>query len=372
MVQWAWEAAPGLAALVLAWLVGAFVYFARPDRAQNRLLGSFIVLEGVYLFSITGARFVFETERGYLALIAVGVVCAGIALVPYLMFLATLDSPLARPLRSGVAQVILALYAVYAVASWYMARDLFYDELRHVDGLWSEEGLLLDTINTGLLPLLAFVYGFFVAVSAWRRSEKGSASRQRAKAYALAFGFRDACFILSISIFTILEGTYSEAAMDRASAIILPIVQLVYLPLLVYGIAKTHLFDIDLKIKWTLRRGTLVGIFVATFFVAAQLIQNYTSASFGWSGGAVAAGLLLFALQPLQKAVDRMADRAMPGVQGSSDYEAFRKLSVYRAAVESAYEVGGVSEKERSILERMRRKLDIAARDARRIEAEFA
>jgi hypothetical protein len=119
----------------------------------------------------------------------------------------------------------------------------------------------------------------------------------------------------------------------------------VYLPVLAYGMLKTHLFDLDVRIKWTVRRGTLALIFLGVFFVIAQLAQNFLSTRYGWAIGGVAAGLLLFAIAPLQRVAERVADAAMPLTQDRVAPGA-DSVAMFRAAVEMAYADGVVSRAE--------------------------
>ena len=56
---------------------------------------------------------------------------------------------------------------------------------------------------------------------------------------------------------------------------------------LAYAILRLQLFDIDVKVKWTLGRSTLVGIFVAVFFVVDQLIQVFAGRAFGPVAGKI-------------------------------------------------------------------------------------
>lgn len=43
----------------------------------------------------------------------------------------------------------------------------------------------------------------------------------------------------------------------------------IYVPLVAYGVLRLQLFDIGLRIKRTLKRGTVAAAFVATFFVVS-------------------------------------------------------------------------------------------------------
>lgn len=145
---------------------------------------------------------------------------------------------------------------------------------------------------------------------------------------------------------------------------------IIALPLLAYGILRTQLFDIDLQIQWGVQRGTLVSIFLVAFFVTAKLAETYLSRTGGWFAGALAAGLLLFATPRLNKFSDRVAETAMPGVSPSVEYVTFRKLEVYKAAVESAVETGPIDTREREILTRLQAKLGLSHASAVAIETD--
>jgi hypothetical protein len=143
-----------------------------------------------------------------------------------------------------------------------------------------------------------------------------------------------------------------------------------FVVLLAYGMLKVQLFDVDLRIKHGIRRSTIAAAFVAVFLIIEQVVQNWFTGKFGLLVGAVAAGLLLFALGPIRRFAEALANGAMPEVSASPEYLAFRKLEVYRAAFEGLYADTVVSDKERAMLDRLRIKLAIQPVDARAIEDE--
>src|SRR5688572_22847957 len=97
-MEWSWWALPGLVAFVLATLVAAFIYFSRPGRPQNRWLGLFIFLEAVFLDS-WGIAVLLEDGDAVRGVFVDGFILGSASIAPYLLFLGTLDSPLALPLR---------------------------------------------------------------------------------------------------------------------------------------------------------------------------------------------------------------------------------------------------------------------------------
>lgn len=142
--------------------------------------------------------------------------------------------------------------------------------------------------------------------------------------------------------------------------------------LLAYGILRHQLFDIDLKIKWTIKRSTLVALFVAFFFVVSELAAVFFADRIGTVLGILAAGVLLFAIAPLQRLADRVSDAAMPRVKDTQEYRTVRKREVYRAALESAIEDGDITDKERSMLATLADQLQLTSAEALRLERQVA
>ena len=118
------------------------------------------------------------------------------------------------------------------------------------------------------------------------------------------------------------------------------IVLFVAVPLIAYGILRTQLFDIDLRIRWTIKQSTL-------------------------------AAAVVFFMTPLQRFAERVASTAMPNTQNTPEYAAHRKLQAYEAAVAEALQGGGVSQKERALLTRLRDSLGVAPADAETLEREL-
>ena len=151
------------------------------------------------------------------------------------------------------------------------------------------------------------------------------------------------------------------------------LVAVVGVGILAYAILRHQMFDIDVKLKWTLRRGTVLGIFAAAFFVVAQLIQAFAGQMFGLVGGAVVAGLLLFALNPLQRLADRFSDKAMPTVRPEDPgYVLAKKRETYRNAYASAWADGNLTQKDMRLLTEFREALGLAEGEYVAIERDWA
>ena len=143
-------------------------------------------------------------------------------------------------------------------------------------------------------------------------------------------------------------------------------------PLIAYGILRSHLFDIDLRIRWTIKQSTLATIFVTLIFLISEGADRYLSAELGNFACLLAAGIVVFFLAPLQRFAESVASVAMPNTQNTPEYAAHRKMQVYEAAVAEAQQEGGISDKERSLLNRLRESLDISLTDAETMERELA
>lgn len=208
--------------------------------------------------------------------------------------------------QAGLAAAGLALWPAFTSANSLLARNA-----------WD--------LGFGLAALLAA--GIVAAV--WLR--------QSARGRAPAFSRNVALACLSAMLVGLAAVPLSGGFLESQATGGFGIARTIAVVILAYGIVRYQLFDIDLKIKWTIARGTIAAAFLAVFFIVAQLGQNYLTGELGWALGGVAAGLMLFAITPLQKAAERVADVAMPGVKATPQYVASRKEESFRFAVRMAY-----------------------------------
>jgi hypothetical protein len=189
---------------------------------------------------------------------------------------------------------------------------------------------------------------------------------------AIAFGERDMTWGLLYAI-----ALYGFLAVDPVFVggrmlIAVPAVGLIiYLGLTTYGIVSAHLFDIDLKLKWTLERGTVAAAFVAVFFVVSEGVASLLSDQVGSLLGILATGGLVFLLSPLQRAAERFASGAMPTVQDTPEYKRFRKLQIYGEAAAEALRDGPIPPVGRAILNRLREQLELDSDEASALEKDL-
>lgn len=285
---------------------------------------------------------------------------------------AAVDSPLLRPFRRGPAVALTALVGVGGALAVVGVPDAFLPDLLSttprrfgspffpVAGAAQQVGWFLLTVS--------YTYGLLATVVSWRQATT-SLARRRAGVLSLAFGARDLAFggvFLYASLF--FDGTISHffiAVQVMAWAL------LIYVALTAYGIAVYHLFDIELRLKWTLERGTMAAAFIAVFFVVSEGAATVLSDRLGTLAGLLATGLLVFALAPLQRSAERLANVALPAVQDTPEYRAYRKLQIYGEALADARSAGPITPVGRLALEKLRESLGLDVDEAAELESKL-
>jgi len=344
----------------------AFVIFrvGIPGSTARRL-SLLLVIEGVTLFStgyidlflgpdIKSLAFYSAWVRAEEIVHTVGD-CAMLALYPPFLAVA-LATPITQPFARKKARVSLI------VAAFVLFFSVFSTPLE------------LGATTLYVLLVLLFLYALVASVHAWHISD--GVARLRARSFTMAFGFRDICwgFVYGSGIWMIFAQTYVVVDTDASGLpyIMYALGTLMAVPLIAYGILHTQLFDIDLRIRWTVKQSTLAAAVIAIIFVLTEAADRFLSAELGNFAGLIAATLVVFFLAPLQRFAERVATVTMPHANNTSEYVAFRKIQVYEAAVVEAQQEEGISHKERALLNRLRESLGISEADATAIEHELA
>ncbi len=216
---------------------------------------------------------------------------------------------------------------------------------------------------------ILFAFALVASIDAWRTAS--GTARSRAGIFALAFGIRDVFwgYIYAAATWALWSGTYLVVDPDATGYIyvLYALGTLLAVPLIAYGILKTQLFDIDLRIRWTIRQSTVAAAFVAVFYLVTEGADRMLESELGSWVGLLASAMLIFFLAPLQRFAERVATVVMPNTQDTPEYAAYRKLQVYEAALAEALP-GGISAKERVLLNHLRDSLEIAPADAAALE----
>lgn len=354
----------GLASVSLCWALAFVLMRVGMPGSVARKLALLLTVEGFALLT-TGIYYDFlepeladriaESLFGYISFNAHTFFdCMMLALYPPFLA-ASLGTRLTLPFSTRTGRRILAAFAallfVSVVASPYQI------------------GM---TLLYAMMSLL-FLYALVVSIHAWVVSKPGIA-RTRAGVFALAFGFRDICwfFVYAVATWAVWGGAIlAEGAADFVIYLDLfyRLGTLLYVPIIAYGILRTHLFDLDLKLRWTIKQSTLAGIIVAIIYLVSEGADRFLSTELGDWGGLLAAAVVVFFLAPLQRFAESVAGAAMPNTRNTPEYTIFRKLQVYESAVSEALREGGISAKERVLLGHLRESLGVSDTDAEAIEA---
>jgi hypothetical protein len=352
----------GLGAVAACWALAVVLYRVGSTGSAARMLALLLVVEGVVLVTAGFLDLTLNLTDSFYekypiwwqitAIVHTIGDCAMLALYPPFLA-ATLRTKLTRPFAARRMRVGLGVVSVALFFAVFLSPP--------------EIGLTLLYATMSLL----FGYALVASIHAWRVAVSGIA-RTRAGIFALAFGLRDLCwgFIYAHGISLIVRGLMGESE-PAFFSIIYAGGTLFAIPLITYGILRTQLFDIDLRIRWTIKQSTLATIFVTLIFLISEGADRLLSAELGNFAGLLAAAVVVFFLAPLQRFAERVASVAMPNTHNTPEYAAHRKMQVYEAALAEALQEGGISGKERSLLNRLRDSLDISATDAETMEQDL-
>jgi hypothetical protein len=359
----------GLVAIAACWALAVVLFRNKSPGNTANMLAIVLVVEGITLFTagymdMNFTQEVFEASwyphwAKIAFIIHTAGDCAMLAFYPPFLGVA-LNTKLTRPFAGKGMRIALAIVSVVIFIA--------------VQVTPLEISLLL---LYGMLTLL-FAYALVGSVHAWLVAPAGIA-KDRARIFVIGFGIRDILWgiIYLTAIWQVLSGAY-EIVPETGSEIAIDWMSIVYatgtfvaIPMIAYGILRTQLFDIDLKIRWTIKQSTLAGIFVATMFVISEGAAQFLEAELGNIAGLLAAAVVMFFLAPLQRFSEKVAAAAMPNTENTPEYAAFKKMQVYESAIRDAQAEGGISSKERTLLDLLRDSLEISKSVAAEIEAEL-
>ncbi|HLF16387.1 MAG TPA: hypothetical protein VI796_03015 [Candidatus Thermoplasmatota archaeon] len=257
-----------------------------------------------------------------------------------------------------VASALILISILEAIlALFILVQNLHNDFPGFEKTAWLLPSRLVAT--TGILPAVVgiVVIGLRARTNSWLRHKT-----------PIVFG---------ASIMAALSGAYvgshANQLTDWMPGIFILGLWRILLPALVaYALVRHRLFGFDVRIKWTLNRGFIAAIFLAVFFVVAQVAQNMLNNSFGWAIGGVAAGLLMFGLTPLQRIAERFSQAVMPHTKPVSEMAHPERLDLFREQAFLVWSDGTMGPKERSLLDQLRDRLGVSYEDAARIEHQAA
>jgi len=359
----------GLVAVTACWVLAVVLFRVGTAGSTARTLSFLLVVEGIVLATAGFPEFASGLGESFWnsyyhshPRVSSAVIllhhmgdATMIALYPYFLALA-LKTNLTQPFRNTRVRISLAGGAI-ALGIVAVLRP----------------APLIVTLLYATVTLL-FLYALVASLDAWRTAQRGI-DRKRAGMFSLAFGFRDVGWGLSYAIFTWWMWTQPEVQIMTPIGWLGKIVYaggtLLAVPLIAYGILRTQLFDIDLRIRWTIKQSTLAAIFMTLIYLISEGADRFLSAELGNYAGLLAAGIVVFFLAPLQRFAESVASAAMPRTENTPEYAAYRKMQVYEAAVSEAVPDGNISPRERALLNRLRDSLGISEADAAALERDL-
>jgi hypothetical protein len=363
MFQLNYVAVLAFIATAMCWSLAVVLFRVGEVGSVARRLALLLLVEGIALVSTGFIDSVLSQSvrdaSGYASWIQAEIIIHTIGdclmLILYPPFLAAaLQTRLVRPFAS--AKVMTGV-AVLTIAATVMA-----------------VAIPADFAPVPLYLMLCALFGFALVASVQAWLESAGSARDRARSFALAFGIRDVCWgiVYGGGIWLALSGDYAVVEADATSPIYLlyALGTLFAVPLIAYGILRTQLFDIDLKIQWTIKQSTLAAIFVVVVYLVSEGADRFLSEELGNWAGLLASALVVFFLTPLQRFAERVASVAMPNTENTPEYATYRKMQVYESSFADAL-LGGISDKERVLLDTLRDTLGISLTDAAMLETDL-
>lgn len=218
-----------------------------------------------------------------------------------------------------------------------------------------EPGIAASRVVLGAVLVL-------LAGAAWH-GVRGSAGPRERRRLVLALGLAggSAAAVLAGYARSAALGGALDIAADGAWSLALPV-------LVTYAIVRHQLFGIDLTVKQTIRQSTVVGAFVAVFFVASETAEGIVADNVGALFGLGAAAVLTMAQGPLQRWAERVSDAIMPGVQAPEHLRRDQRRGLYLDQARALLEDGAVSARDRRVLEVARDRLGLTREEAAMLE----
>jgi len=219
--------------------------------------------------------------------------------------------------------------------------------------------------DTPLYLLLVIMFVVMLVFSAFAvKKAKTQLEKEKAMAFVCAFGVRDLAW--AAVYFAAVTGLIMKAPMFFNQLYVGA--TLVYIPIMIYGILKVQLLDIEIRLKSTIKNTLLGGAFIAFFYLISEGTNEFLSSQLGGVVAFVVSILLTIFLSPLHRWAEHVASRLIHGDIDSPDYSASRGLQIYSAAVEEALAYGAITRGQIALLDRLRESLQLPEDDARAVE----
>lgn len=234
-------------------------------------------------------------------------------------------------------------------------------------GLWAgleDSGIIARAVQAAASLLL--VLGFVVAAAVGAARTRGA---ERRPFLAILGGVL--AFVLLAPLQFVLAGPTQAAFGPGADLMIHPLLDTLFSVLLFYGVARYGIVDLKLRLRWSLKHGTIASAFLAVFFLVSESATAFLGETTGSTyAGIAGAALLVFAFGPVHRLAERLSERAVPVAGGADAYLDYRRLRIYHAALEGALKDGRVDAWEADALAALRRELRVTQDEHALVERE--
>lgn len=226
-----------------------------------------------------------------------------------------------------------------------------------------------DVVGTGVangVASLVLLLGLGACAAQWLRNASWAAGPEVRTCRNLAL------FTLAIPLVTMLY-VAPQGLVERLGGPQFGVGRALTVLVFAYAILRAQILGLDVRVRWGISRGTVAGIFLGVFFVSTQVAQNYFQGQ-GLLLGGITAGLLIFAISPLQRLAERVADAAMPGVGRAASAtlpSAATALDDYRTAFRAAMRDGRLAPEGELALARLAHRLGLGAETVTRLRHEM-
>lgn len=368
----------GLLAALFAWGAAFFIFTQVPDRRIARRFALLLTLEGLTIFASWAGPVIWLTDlhQAHLASL-LHLINDSLLIAIYLPTIAVVvNSPMVKRFGTLPWATLPLFVGLCGAIAIVVLPELFMPIGNTTPGpdgwitYFNSGGSLWPIIF--LLLTISYTYGFIATVQAWYSAET-AVSKRKNGILAIAFGTRDLVWggMFLSGVVQAALGIPIDPLASVISVHIGAIALIIYVVLTAYGIASAQLFDVDLKVKRGLQRGTVAAAYVATFFFVSESVATILTDQIGTLIGLVATGILLFALNPIFNMAVLLSDRAMPDVIDSDVYKTFKKLQIYGEAFTEAGSHGEITSVGRAALNQLRVRLDLSEEDALALESEL-
>ena len=182
-----------------------------------------------------------------------------------------------------------------------------------------------------------------------------------------------ALLVFGLMLFGAVDNTFlaGPLAYSGSSGPFFGIARFLTIVILSYAILKHEVLGFDVRIRWGLSKSTVAAVFIAAFFLASEGAQIVLGEENQWVG-LVGAGALVFAMAPLQRAAERLAERAVPvaGEAFPAPAPESRAVDTYRRAARLALRDRRLSVEEEIELAHVADGLGLSAAEATRLRHE--